>query len=127
MAELTRNQKYYAKKKKDPKFMEERRQRAAAYRATPEGKVYHKKYWRQYYKENKNRIDEYRKTLPDPTRNARSKKYWSLQKQKLTKPYIVKLLTRHSGLAKNEISPCMVVKKRKEIQAFRERKKNRKV
>jgi hypothetical protein len=127
MAGLTRNQKYYAKKKKDPAFMEARRQRAAAFRATPAGKGYHRNYGRQYYKDNKNRIDEYRKTLPDPTRNARSRKYWALQKENLTKPYIVKLLTRHSGLTINEITSYMVVKKRKEIIAFRERKKNRKV
>jgi hypothetical protein len=125
MAGLTRNQKYYAKKKKDPEFMEARRQRAASFRATPKGKAYHKKYWTQYYKENKDKIDEYRKTLPDPTRNARSRKYWALQREKLTKAYIVKLLTRHSGLTKNEITPYMVAKKRKEIRAFRERKKNR--
>jgi hypothetical protein len=110
MAGLTRNQKYYAKKKKDPAFMEARRQRAAAFRATPAGKGYHRNYGRQYYKDNKNRIDEYRKTLPDPTRNARSRKYWALQKENLTKPYIVKLLTRHSGLTINEITSYMVVK-----------------
>ena len=107
--------------------MKDRRQRAAAFRSTSAGKAYHRKYWKQYYKENKNRIDEYRKTLPDPTRNARSRKYWALQKENLTKPYIVRLLTRHSGLTKNEITPYMVVKKRKEVQAFRERKKNRNV
>jgi hypothetical protein len=126
MAGLTRNQKYYAKKKIDPEFMEVRRQRATAFRVTPKGKAYHRNYARQYYKENKNRIDKYRKTLPDPTRNTRSRKYWALQKENLTKPYIVKLLTRRGGLTKSEITPFMVVKKRKEVQAFRERKKNRK-
>jgi hypothetical protein len=121
--ELTRNQKYYAKKKNDPAFLEDRRQRAAAFRATAEGKAYHRAYWKQYYKQNKNRIDEYRKTIPDPTRNVRSRKYWAQQSEKLTKQYIVKLLTRHSGLTNNEITPYMVFNKCKEILAFRERKK----
>ena len=120
---LTRNQRYYAKHKNDPGFMESRREYQRKRRATdPEYLAYLRAYAKKYYKQHKKELDKKRKSYPDPTRNERVSKFRKEESETLAKNYIIRLLTRYGKYTKEEITPALIRKKRNQIIKLRQRK-----
>ena len=119
----TKNQKYYAKRKNDPDFMEKLRAYQRNKRATdPEYRAYLKAYAKKYYQEHKKELNEKRKTYPDPTRNARVSKFRKKEMKTLADNYIIRLLTRYGKYTKEEVTPALIRKKRKEIINLRQKR-----
>jgi hypothetical protein len=108
--------KYYEQRKNDPAFREHRRELARAYReAHPEVKEYQRKYAKKYYAANKERLNQQRKYYPDPTRNERVNRFKQQERNNLGKNYIISLLIRSGKIRKEDITPYMIAKRRKQI------------
>ena len=111
---------YYERHKDEEWFKEHRRQWAQQYRAAhPELKAYQRTYAKKYYQENKEWLNEKRKQYPDPTRNERVNRFKQKERDNLGKAYIIQLLTRSGKLNKEEVTPYMIQRRRKQIQVKR--------
>lgn len=119
----TRNQRYYAKRKNDPAFMERCREYQRNKRANdPEYRAYLRAYAKKYYQQHKKELNEKRRSYPDPTRNERVSKFRKKESETLAKNYIIRLLTRYGKYRKEEITPALIRKKRNQIIKLRQRK-----
>ena len=107
---------FYQRHKDEESFIEHRNKWAAEYRkGHPEIKEYQKKYHKKYFQENKERLNEYRKELPDHTRNERVNRFKRKEREELGKNYIIQLLTRGGKFKREEITPKMISDRRKQI------------
>lgn len=107
---------YYQKKKDDPAFLEKCRLRAQAYRdAHPELKEYHRAYAKKYYVANRERLNAYQRSRPDPTRNERVNRFKKREREALGKAYILQLICRNGKLEKKDVTPYMIKKRRAQI------------
>jgi hypothetical protein len=120
---MTRHQRYYAERKNDEAFMEKRRAYQRQRRASnPEYLAYMRAYAKKYYKKHREALNKKRKQYVDTTRNERVSRFRKKEAEKLTKSYIIRLLTRHGKYSKEQITPALIRAQRKAVQAFREKK-----
>ena len=107
---------YYQKHRDDPAFREKRRLWAQAYReAHPELKAYYRKYAKKYYVANRERLNEYQRGRPDPTRNERVNRFKKKEREALGKAYILQLICRNGKIKKEDVTPYMIKKRRMQI------------
>lgn len=118
-----RKDNYYQQRKSDPEFKAHRNALARAYREShPEIKDYQKAYGKKYYQAHKEELNAKRKLYPDLTRNERVNRFKKREREALGRNYIIALLTRSGKVKKEDITPYMIAKRRKQIVAKREAK-----
>lgn len=115
-----RKKTYYQRHKNEEEFKEHRRKWAKDYRDThPEVKKYQKAYAKKYYAANKKKLNAERKLYPDKTRNERVNRFKQKERNTLGKNYIIQLITRSGKIKKQDVTPYMISKRRKQIQQKR--------
>ena len=120
MKKTAKKRSYYQRHKDEEWFKEHWRQWAQQYRDThPETKEYHRAYAKKYYQANRERLNEKRRQYTDPTRNIRVNRFKKKERENLGKAYIIQLLTRSGKLKKEEVTPYMIQRRRKQIQVKR--------
>lgn len=114
---LTRSQKYHAKKRNDPFYIEDKRRRAAEQRKNPEWQKFFDEYlkeWRKTEAGKKYNKEQYQKRKDkDTTVRERIKKSLAWQKEAITDSY-VKRISRKKNMTPEEIEI-----KRNEILIYR--------
>ncbi len=68
---------------------------------------------------NKKKLNAERKLYPDKTRNERVNRFKQKERNTLGKNYIIQLITRSGKIKKQDVTPYMISKKRKQIQQKR--------
>ena len=114
---------YYQRHKDDPAFKEHRREWARAYRAShPEIKAYQRAYHKKYYAAHREELNAKRRQYEDKNRNERVNRFKQKERDNLGRNYIIALLTRSGKITKEDITPYMIAKRRKQILQKRQLK-----
>lgn len=115
---------YYERHKNDPAFKARRAAWARAYRAAhPEVKAYQRAYRKKYYAAHKDELNAKQRLYPDKTRNERVNKFKKREREALGRNYIIALITRSGKIKKEDVTPAMIAKRRRQIRAKRAAKK----
>ncbi|MEP6465709.1 MAG: hypothetical protein ABJB05_05365 [Parafilimonas sp.] len=111
---------YYQRHKNEAEFKEHRRKWAQDYRDIhPEVKKYQKEYAKKYYAANRKELNAKRKLYPDKKRNERVNRFKQKERNTLGKNYIIQIITRTGKIKKQDVTPYMIIKRRKQIQQKR--------
>jgi hypothetical protein len=104
---------YYQRHKEDPAFKEHRNAWARAYREKI--REYQREYQKAYFKAHREELNAKRRQYADTTRNERVNRFKQKERERLGKNYIISLLTRSGKIRKEDVTPYMIAKRRRQI------------